>query len=85
MLTTSDSTVYGFLKRGSYRPAAESGYSLSEDWPQADHHEPATQLGQRSRRSTHPTPLVFSYSGPAMRTVFHGVLTRRTHPLLTTA
>lgn len=46
MQITSDSTVYGFLKRGSYRPAAESGYSLSEDWPPADHHEPAAQLGQ---------------------------------------
>jgi hypothetical protein len=46
MQTTADSTVYGFLKRGSYRPAAESGYSLSQDWPQAEHHDPATQLGQ---------------------------------------
>ena len=42
---TSDLTVYGFIKRGSYRPAAESGYSLSEDWPPAEHHEPAAQLG----------------------------------------
>ena len=46
MESTSDSTVYGLLKRGSYRPAAESGYSLSQDWPEAEHHEPATQLGQ---------------------------------------
>jgi hypothetical protein len=46
MLATSDFTVYGLLKRGSYRPAAESGASLSQDCPPADHHEPAVQLGQ---------------------------------------
>ena len=27
-------------------PPQSSGYSLSQDWPEAEHHEPATQLGQ---------------------------------------
>jgi len=64
MLATSAETVYGFLKRGSYRPAAESGVSLSQDWPPAEHHETATQLGVAFEAQYSPDAFGLQLLGP---------------------
>jgi hypothetical protein len=34
--------VYGFVKRGSNRPAAELATSLAQDWPPVPHSDPYT-------------------------------------------
>ncbi len=65
MVATSAQTVYGFLKRGSHLPAAESGYSLSQDWLPAEHHEPATQLGEPFEAEYAPDAFGLQLLGPA--------------------
>jgi hypothetical protein len=64
MQATSAKIVYGFLKRGSYLPAAESGYSLSQDWPPAEHHQPATQLGEAFEAEYAPDAFGLQLLGP---------------------
>jgi hypothetical protein len=65
MQATSAKLVYGFLKRGSYLPAAESGYSLSQDWPPAEHHQPSTQLGEAFEAEYAPDAFGLQLLGPA--------------------
>lgn len=46
MVSASSWAVYGFVKRGSYRPAAELGTSLSQDWVRVPHFSANSLLGQ---------------------------------------
>lgn len=39
LLQTSSRCVYGFVKRGQRRVAAELGWSLADDWPAASHYD----------------------------------------------